>query len=294
MEGNSLNNALLSFVREAHSIVSKRLDDYSCKYSKKVFTQPQLVVLNLLRIREEWTYEDVEEKLEVMDTIQRELELRRVPDPSTIAKAYDRMNCWLFRWILKKSFQRVQSSGKLAVDATGFNRHWASRYYTQRTKMSLSALKVTCLADVGDPMMIRDVHITTTRKHDTKILPKLIPDDEAGSLLAADKGYDDSELRKQCRQLGIRPLIRHREHKPYDEAANARMNDDDYNQRQKIESIFSSIKQQYGDAVNSRVWFRQFRDIIATMAVYNIEQIVEDDFLLFELLLGFKRAISLR
>jgi IS5 family transposase len=240
MEGNPLNNALLSFVREAHSIVSKRLDDYSCKYSKKVFTQPQLVVLNLLRIREEWTYEDVEEKLELMKPVQHELQLRRVPDPSTLAKAYDRINCWLFRWILKTTFQRVQSSGKLAVDATGFNRHWASRYYTQRTTMSLSALKVTCLADVGDPLMIRDVHITTTRKHDTQILPELIPDDEPGSLLTADKGYDDAEIRRQCRQLGIRPLIRHREHKPYDEAANARMDDDDYNNRQKIESIFSS------------------------------------------------------
>lgn len=289
-----MNNALLSFVQEAHSIVSKRLDKYSCKYSKKVFTQPQLVVLNLLRIREGWTYQETEEKLEVMDTIQHELKLRRIPNPSTLARAYDRINCWLFRWILKESASRIESSGKLAVDATGFTRHWASRYYTKRTEMKLSDLKVTCLADVGDPMVIRDVHITTTRKHDTQILPKLIPDDESGSFLAADKGYDHYDLRDWCRDKGIRPLIKHREHKPYDKAANARMNNDDYNQRQKVESIFSSIKRQYGDDVSSRVWYRQFRDVIATMAVFNIEQIVEDDLLLSELLLGFKRSICLR
>jgi len=38
----------------------------------------------------------------------------------------------------------------MVVDATGFNLLWASRYYTQRTVMSLSALKVTIRADFGD------------------------------------------------------------------------------------------------------------------------------------------------
>lgn len=74
-----MNNRLLSFVRRALSIVQQRVDRYSCKYSKKVFQQPQLVVLNLLRIREGWTYQQTIEHLEVMDTIQDELDLNRIP-----------------------------------------------------------------------------------------------------------------------------------------------------------------------------------------------------------------------
>lgn len=173
--------------------------------------------------------------------------------------------------MLKESSNEIESSGQMAVDATGFNRHWASRYYTQRTKMSLAALKVTIRADVGKTLAIRDVHITTTRKHDTQILPKLIPKDEPGSFLAADRGYDHRDLREWCRFRGIRPLIKHRSQRKQGPAANAWMDTDDYNQRQKVEAIFSSVKRKYGDDVTSRVWYRQFRDIIAKMIVFNID-----------------------
>lgn len=278
-----MNNRLLSFVRRALSIVQKRVNRYSCKYSKQVFEQPQLVVLNLLRLREGWTYRETIEHLEVMDTIQQELDLKRIPDPSTLYYAYNRINCWAFRWMLKESSNRIESSGQMAVDATGFNRQWASRYYTKRTKMTLSALKVTIRADVGDTLAVRDVHITTTRKHDTQILPKLIPKDEPGSFLAADRGYDHQDLREWCRYRGIRPLIKHRNQRKQGPAANARMNTDDYNQRQKVESIFSSIKRKYGDDVTSRVWYRQFRDVIATMIVFNIDQLSKNDLLMLEL-----------
>ena len=270
-----MENSLVEFVRKAHSIVQKYVDRYTSKYSKKTYTQPQLVVLNLLKVREDWTYRDVEEKLETMDTLQDELGLSEVPDHSTLQKVWERYGCLTWRSFLKETSKLIPSSQKMAVDATGFQRRWASRYYTQRTKMSLSALKVTIRADVGDPLVIRDVHMTTTRKHDSQILPELIPEDESGSFLAADKGYDHYDLRDWCRRQGIRPLIKHREFGPQDIAANARMKDDDYNHRQKVESIFSSVKRRYGDEATSRIWYRQFRDILAKMVAYNLDQIVQ-------------------
>ncbi|MFB6356115.1 MAG: hypothetical protein ABEJ65_06330, partial [bacterium] len=69
---------------------------------------------------------------------------------------------------------------------------------------------------------------------------------------------------------------KHRTKRTVGAAANARMDTEDYNQRQKVESIFSSVKRKYGDDVNSRVWYRQFRDVIAKMAVFNIDQIVKE------------------
>jgi IS5 family transposase len=70
--------------------------------------------------------------------------------------------------------------------------------------------------------------------------------------LGADKGYDTHDLRDPLTEHNIRPLIRHREFRDVDKAANARMNDNDYNQRQKIESVFSAIKRKYGDRISSR------------------------------------------
>lgn len=88
-------------------------------------------------------------------------------------------------------------------------------------------------------------------KHDTKILPNLIPKDESGSVLAADKGYDHDHIRALCRNEDIKPPIKHREFGVQDEVANARMESEGYNQRQKVESVFSDVKRKYGDEARS-------------------------------------------
>lgn len=274
MEGNSLSNPIKAFVRQARWIASKHVSLYTNKYSKKVFTQPQLIAINLLRIRWGWTYRETEHFLEVMDSIQHELDLKRVPDHSTVQNAYDRISCWLLRLILKQTANHLESSGILAVDATGFQRRWSSRHYTKRTGMKLKALKVTVLADVGNVPFVRDVHVTTTRLHDTKILPKLIPKNAAGAMLVGDKGYDDDAIRRQCQKQDLQPLIKHREYGPKDVEANEELDEAGYNHRQKIESLFSSVKRTIGDEVSSRTWYRQFRDIIARMVVHNLNQIV--------------------
>ena len=38
------------------------------------------------------------------------------------------------------------------------------------------------------------------------------------------------------------------------------------------ETVFSAIKRRYGAAVGPSAWYRQFRELILTTAVYNLEQ----------------------
>lgn len=54
----------------------------------------------------------------------------------------------------------------------GFERSYASRHYTKRSKMKLSSLKTTLLVDASGAII--DLHVTTTRKHDTKIAPQIV------------------------------------------------------------------------------------------------------------------------
>jgi IS5 family transposase len=69
---------------------------------------------------------------------------------------------------------------------------------------------------------VLDLHVTTTRTHDTQIAPQLTERNlERFEVLAAD--YDDRTYRNQLRSWGKRPLIKHREFKLSDKAANARM-----------------------------------------------------------------------
>ncbi|MFB6347036.1 MAG: transposase, partial [bacterium] len=92
-------------------------------------------------------------------------------------------------------------------------------------------------------------------------------------------GYDTDELRGLLKDRNDRPIIPHREYNPIDQAANARIDDDDYHQRSKVESVFSVIKRLYGDRIRARTWYRQFREMLLRMVIYNLDRIIKDHFL---------------
>lgn len=266
---------LLDFVHQSFVLSQQVVDRYSHKYSKQTFTQPQLIVLNLIRIKCDWTYRETKEALLLMPGVREALNLDSVPHHTTIQKAFDRLDATIWRLLLTKTVNGFDQSGHAGIDSTGFERSRASRYYTQRTKMKLNAVKTTILVDVSSQVIL-DCHLTTTRKHDTQIGPTLLKKHSDLQSLVADKGYDTKELRHPLRSQNIRPLIRHREFRSVDKAANARMNDDDYNQRQKVETVFSVLKRKYGDRIRSRKWYRQFREMIARMVVYNLDKFVKE------------------
>ncbi|WP_394324692.1 transposase [Halorubrum sp. SD626R] len=45
-----------------------------------------------------------------------------------------------------------------------------------------------------------------------------------------------------------------------------------YGQRWMAETAFSAIKRRFGPAVHPRAWYREFRELVLTAAVYNLEQ----------------------
>ncbi len=81
-----------------------------------------------------------------------------------------------------------------STDGTGYDRRYASKHYVKRAKMTLHSLKVTKLVNVEN-LRIVDVHVTTTRKHDSQIILPLVGGHGIGSL-RGDMGYDDGTLRE--------------------------------------------------------------------------------------------------
>ena len=104
------------------------------------------------------------------------------------------------------------------------------------------------------------MHCTTTREGSDADVCAQLARRYAGELqtLAADKGYDSQPLRETLREMGIRPLVKHRVFAPYDHAHNARIKDDLYNQHSMTETVNSSVKRSYGSAVRAREWYREF------------------------------------
>ena len=166
----------------------------------------------------------------------------------------------------------LPTNGVVGIDASGFDRSHASKHYTKRTKLTIQQLKLTLLVDTRVNAIL-DVHVTTTRKHDSKIAPSLIKRNTGGvAVLLGDKGYDDQKIRTLARETGVRPLIKHREFSSLHRAWNARLDADLYGQRSQNETVNSRLKRKYGAFVRSRYWWKQFRELVVGCLTHNIDK----------------------
>jgi len=242
------------------------------------FADYAYVSLHCLRIYLNTSYRMTIDLLKEMPQIIGEigLEAADLPHPSTLCKAFDRISMSVCRVLLRQSAELHDPSKHGALDATFYERSAASRHYCNRISYRVQKLKVTKLVDT-ESQAILDVHCSTTREGSDADLCEQIARRNAGDLLtlAADKGYDKQALREALRELGIRPLIKHRIFAPYDHAHNARIDDDLYAQRSMTETVNSAIKRSLDFAVRARSWFREFREIALMCVVYNIKRFVE-------------------
>ncbi|ELZ43758.1 transposase IS4 family protein [Halorubrum californiense DSM 19288] len=124
-----------------------------------------------------------------------------------------------------------------------------------------------------DSCAILDVHCSAHWPHDTQTGRRVaLRNTENIESFAGDKGYDDQSLRDALRSEDIQPLLRHRLFAAYDHAHNARLDSGLYGQRWMAEIAFSAIKRRFGTAVPPRAWYREFRELVLTATVYNLEQ----------------------
>ena len=273
-------NATSRFTEETVSLAESYCDDTEKPAAPEGggrFPDYVMIPLHCLRIFLETSYEMTIDLLENMLPILQEigLEPADLPDPSTLCKAFDRITIETWRVLLRQSAQLHDPSGHAAIDATYFERSRASQYYCQRTNYRVQTLEATKLVDTQSQAIL-DVHCTTTKRGSDAEVCKQIARRNAGDLriLAADKGYDCNWLREDLRELGLRPVIKHRVQAPYDHAHNARLDDDLYGQRAMCETVFSSVKRSLGCAVRARAWYREFREIVLICCVYNIKRAV--------------------
>ena len=176
------------------------------------FADYALVSLHCLRIYLDTSYRMTIDLLKEMPQITGEIGLSTadLPSPSTLCKAFDRIDMSICQVLLRQSAQLHDPSRHAAIDATFYERSAASRHYCQRISYRVQKLKVTKLVDT-ETQAILDVHCSTTREGSDADLAEQIARRNAGDLrsLAADKGYDKQALREALRELGIRPLIKH-------------------------------------------------------------------------------------
>jgi IS5 family transposase len=263
---------LLQFVERAMLLARRAVARFSTRYSPKRLTLRQHVVLLCLKVKKTTTYRDLVDELIEMPRIRDALELDSIPAPSTLCKAFDRLEMAVWRVLLNVSLTDLPVNGITGIDASGFERAHTSAHYMKRTNLSIQQLKTTLLVDTATNAVL-DIHVTTTQKHDTQIAPQVVKRNATSiSVLTGDKGYDDQKLRQLARNHDIRPLIKHREFTPLHKAWNARLDSDLYHRRNMSETVNAAIKQKFGAFVRSRLWWKQFRELVTKCVVHNLER----------------------
>jgi IS5 family transposase len=232
-----------------------------------------IVALHGLREYLGHSYRQLLDVLHEMPRIVAKLDLveSEMPDFTTVCARMQDLEMALWRVLLRLSADLHEPGDVQAIDATGFDRRAASRRYAKRVNYTFKAVKTTVLVDC-DTSTILDIHCSMKRPHDTQIGEQVLKRNlDRVETITADKGYDWDELRRNLKEHGIRPVIKHREFSPLDAAHNARLDDETYHRRSVVESVIRSLKKRFGDTLRARSWFGQFRELTVKAAVKNIE-----------------------
>ncbi|WP_225336305.1 IS5 family transposase [Halomicrobium urmianum] len=276
-----MSSTLFRFVTQAVSLAQKR-----CAASPTSavsdpagngFPAWKHVTLHFLRIHMDATYREIVDWVSEMDRVRGLLRLARsaFPAPSTLWRSFERAPMRVWRQLLRRSAARCDPGDHGALDATFFDRQAASSHYIARSDRHRRTLKATALIDT-ESCAVLDVHCSAHWPHDTQVGRRVaLRNTTKIESLAGDNGYDDQSLRDALRAAGVRPVIRHRLFAHYDHAHNARLDSGLYGQRLMAETAFSAIKRRYGSAVRPRAWYREFRELVLTAAVYNLERSIK-------------------
>lgn len=232
-----------------------------------------IVVIHGLREYLDLPYRRLLDALHEMHGIVAKLNVKpnELPDFTTVCARKQQLKMAVWRTLLRLSADLHEIGDVQAIDATGFDRHSASRHYANRTNYTFRSVKATALVDCETSTVI-DIHCSMKQSHDTHVGRQVLTRNlNRLETVTADKGYDWDDLREQLREAEVRPVIKHREFSPLDMAHNARHDEDIYHQRSIIEAVFFGLKQRYGDTLRARTWFGQFRELVLKVTVRNLE-----------------------
>jgi len=280
----------IRFVRAAISIVkSIRITPYSCKYSKKIYTQYQLLVLVLFKDFRNQHYRDFIEDIGDMESIQEELDLSAVPHFTTLQKFFSRIKTLYLRYTFGKTLNLFYSDDTpipiTAIDSSGFISGYSSHYYSARTgKLRKHFLKTSISVDT-DQQVITGFVTSKSRVHDTRHAVRLLRQchkTRRSECYVMDRGYDSQAIHRQIREdLHADSIIPIRSWNnvviggTYRQEMALHFDNVRYRKRQLVENRFSVLKRKFGGDLKARIFAIQKKEMSAKMIVCNIHRFLQ-------------------
>lgn len=290
----------IRFIHAALSVVkSTRLSPYSCKYSKRIYTQHQHLVLLLFKEYRNQHYREFIDDISDMDQIRDLLGLSVVPHFTTLQKFLRRIKSLYLRFTFRKTVNVFYSKDEIipitAIDSSGFTSGYCSHYFSERTgKLRKHFLKLSISVDTNH-QVITGFIASKSRVHDTRHARKLLRqchNFRKSECYVMDRGYDSDKIHRLIREdLNADSIIPSRSWNneivggTYRKEMVFRSDDPKYRRRQLVETSFSILKRKFGSDLKSRKFSVQMKEIANKMIVCNIHR-----FLLFLIVNVFYRA----
>lgn len=271
--------------RLAYQLAAKVLPTYSHPKSKHAYRLPQLAASVLLMFYLDLSYRDMEEWLLASDRVVQVLELRSVPDHSTLQRTYQKLRRQYLDQMQAVFLSEVHQSEEavIAVDSTGFSPSQASLHYLTRSGRRYHAWVKgvyavgTCSQYIlawgyGRGPSSDGPHLAPLRRAVARYACH--HGRRRAWLLLADSGFESPALQEgdlvpATWRAGKRP---HPERQARNElVAQARL-DGLFGQRWKTETVNSVIKRRFGSAIRSRRTRLQNREPIVKALLYNLHR----------------------
>ena len=290
----------IRFIQAAISVVkSTHLKPYSCKFSKKIYSQHQLLVLILFKDFRNQHYREFIEDVEDMEGVQEILDLSTVPHFTTLQKFLCRIKPLYLRFTFRKTVNLFYTNDEnipiTAIDSSGFTSGYCSHYFSERTgKIRKHFLKTSISVDT-DLQVITGFVASKSRVHDTRHAEKLLR--QCHKIRKSDcyvmvKGYDSEAIHRLIREdLHANSVIPIRSWKneiiggTYRQEMARQFNDIIYPRRQLVENKFSVLKRKFDGDLKARRFLIQMKEITNKMIVCNLHR-----FLQFLIMKVFYRA----
>lgn len=277
---------LVRFAVVCRTVAETAMPAYRSKFSKHVFTQPQLLTLLCLMRYEDWTFRAVEVRLAEHRELRKALDLRQVPDHTTVYRFLRRLDDDTIQRVLTAVVHRLpRRRGKtlLGIDGTGLTPGAVSTFFVKRLQDEGGTWRRWCKWLIAVDVPRRLILAQRARQGPTNDSATLRPVAAEASAVSpigavvADAEFDSERNHRFIREtLGARSAIPAKRGKPTWRIRGIRAQMRRrfpralYRQRALVESVISAAKRKLSDRAPGRSPLTQHLQALVLGLAYDV------------------------